>query len=688
MKRLLLRFSLLSDIVYLMKRLSFLKNLPGTLPVRALFFSALVLSCASGGTPRNSPGQEISLPAKTQRLVQNAVFEVVLEKPQEDPTVYERELNWEQVPFSIRSDKYLSIGTAFAISETELLTAFHVINLGYESIAYSRYYIRDSGGNVFEVDSVTGGSNERDFLVFTVKGKTFKDYFKLEKNYKTGQPVFSIGNALGEGIVVRNGLVLGTVPEEESGRWDLLKSSADGNPGNSGGPLVTSSGDVVSLVTSLRDNILYSVPAEVILDYPRTKLEYRIKPNYGHLILANNKLHIFETSVSMPDHYKSVQSQITSAYSSHYGSAMTMLFGEAPEYLTGPNNRYLLEASLSSVFPELDFVDKNDDNWKLSGLEHKTYNLDDDGKLMYAVISDFSVYKITKPTSTSLEKICTDPKYIMDLILQNIRMERTLWNNDKYRILSFGDPAATGEYIDFLGRRWLTAHWIVGFNDEVFIMFILPLPNGPALVTTIQDSSLLGVYEWDIKKICDHTHVIYSADFKGWNEYLSLEDLIPGFLENLDYEWKGSKISFTAEDVALSADKNVFEWADTSELFLAPSWHRVNDTITFGIRKYIINRDVRGKEYTVLYKNVKPDARLGASAAENWNDLIEEKFPFDGKPAISAKDNTGSVGAILRAENPLQDVRYTLYLSMENPQDEGNLRRRLNALRNGIKIKN
>jgi hypothetical protein len=650
------------------------------------FLSVLTFSCATGGTFRNSSGKEVYLSAKTLRLVQNAVFEVVLEKPLTDATVYERELDWERVPYTIRNDKYLSIGTAFAISETELVTAFHVINIAFESIAYNRYYIRDAAGNISEVDMVKGGSNERDFLIFTAKDRTFDDYFTFERNFKTGDPVYSIGNALGEGIVVRNGLLLGTVPEEESGRWNLLKSSADGNPGNSGGPLVTPDGDVVALVTSLRDNILYSVPSDVILDYPRTSLAYRIKPNYGHLILSNTKTRIFDTSVPLPGHYKSLQSALTAAYQKDYEEAMTELFKEAPEYLTGPNNRYLLNASLSSVFPELDFVDKNDNNWKLSGLERKTYELEDDGRLLHAQVSDFNIYKITKPKSVPLEQISTNPRYIMDTILENIRMERSLWGTDNYRILSFGEPARTGSYRDALGRTWITAHWVVGFNDEILIMFILPLPNGPALITTLQDSSQLGVYEWDIRKTCDHTHVIYSAGFGGWNDFLGLKAFIPDFLEDFRYEWEGENISFASNGISLAAGRNVFDWSDTSELFLAPSWYKIDDAVRFGIRKYIINRDIRGKEFAVLYKNIKPDERLGAGAAENWNDLVQEKFPFDGKPAISAKDNEGSVGAILKPERPNQNVRYSLYFSMENPQDEENLSRRFDALKNGIRV--
>ena len=162
--------------------------------------AALAISCASG--PAGSGSGPLN--AKTLGLVKNSVFEVVLEKPADDPTVYEKPLDWDKVPFAIRSDKYYSIGTAFAISKTELITAFHVINLGYESLTYGKYFVRDSEGKVYEVDQITGGSNEKDYLSFTVKGRTFDQYFQFERNYKTGDPVLSIGNALKQGISIRN----------------------------------------------------------------------------------------------------------------------------------------------------------------------------------------------------------------------------------------------------------------------------------------------------------------------------------------------------------------------------------------------------------------------------------------------------------------------------------------------------
>jgi hypothetical protein len=668
-------------------KMEIMKNFPA---LSLILLPLLALSCTtSGQVSETGQGQKTAgISQEAMRLTSSAVFEVLVEKAVDDPTVYEKELNWDVVPYVIRNDKYYSIGTAFAISKTELITAFHVISLGERSMVYDRYYIRDSGGNVFEVDQITGGSNERDFLIFTVKGRTFSDYFQLEKNFQTGDPVYSIGNALGEGIVIRNGLILGAVPEQESGRWNLLKSSADGNPGNSGGPLVLPDGRVVGLVTSLRDNILYSVPAELILNFDRGSLPYRIKAVFDHLILSNKLNRTFETSVPLPENYLTVQSRLIAEYKKDYDIAMTRLFEEAPEYLTGSNSAYLLNASLSSVFPQLDFVDPNDNNWKLSGLETKSFNLPDNGQLVRAAVSDYAFYKIDRPDSAPLEKVNADPRYILDLILQNMRTERTLWGNDKYRILSFGDPASVSAYTDALGRKWITAWWLIGYDDQVMIMYILPLPNGPALIVSTQSSTAKNDYEWDIRKVCDHLHAAYSAKFDDWQEFAASPSGIPEFLNDFRFDWQeeSRSLSLRFGGITINADDQVFDWTGASELFLAPSWYKSSDEVEFGIRKVIFNRDLRGKDFFTMYRNIKPDPKLGAKNAEFWNDLITAKYPFDEKPGISARENTGSIGTILNVENPNPNVRYSLYFSMENPQDEESLSRRFSALKTGIRV--
>jgi hypothetical protein len=284
----------------------------------------------------------------------------------------------------------------------------------------------------------------------------------------------------------------------------------------------------------------------------------------------------------------------------------------------------------------------------------------------------------------------------MDLILQNIRTERTLWgweyydsDSDKYRILSYGPPSSTGQFRDALGRNWITTYWNIDYNDKVLIMYILPLPNGPALITTLQDSDLQNEWEWDLQKICGHTFTFYNASFTDWIDFMNLKEYIPDFFKNLSFEWDSEKQHFILEcdQYSLDIDKQVFDWDDDSELFLAPTWFKLDDKPVFGLKTVILWSDARGKERFSLSRNVKPDSRLGTSAKEYWNDRATEKFPYNGTPVISVKDNTGSVGAIVKAQKPHSDTVFSLYLSMENPLNEENLSQRLNAIKQGLVIR-
>ncbi|MDR2072298.1 MAG: serine protease [Spirochaetaceae bacterium] len=648
------------------------------IPLLALFFScrSQQISGSAGFSP------------KLQTLVRDAVFEVVLKKPEEKNVVYDKKLDWQVIPYAIRNDAYYSIGTAFSISATEAITAFHVIDLSNESDVFKDYYIRDSGGNVYEVDNVIKASNEKDFLVFTVKDKTFSSWFELDPVFSVSSQVYSIGNALGEGIVVRNGLVLGTVPEEEEGRWNLLKSSADGNPGNSGGPLVTPEGKAVGVVIALRDNILYSLPVSEVLSTPSATTHFRSRATYGHLLLANHVDKVFEADAALPAPYKKLRNTIFEAYKIHYPTAMEQVFAEAPVYLEGPNNRYILNQTVSSDFPEFAFVDKNDDQWKISDLEVRDFALDDDGLILEALVSGFYLIKLRRPKSASLEQLNTNPKAAMDMVLSGISMERTLGNTGKYRILSFGEPVEVSEYRDRQGRIWNKAWWLLDFEDSIILTYILPMPNGPVIFMTRQNSSDRHIYEWDMEATCDRIVAAYRGDMQEWNEFLSLKKWIPSSLEQFSLNWDETKksVSLRFPHLSFTADNSVFDWTSQSTLFMAPAYYQKDDGIEYGFRSLIVQRDIKGNDYFMIYQHIKPDERLGVKNMEYWNDVVAAKYPFDGISRLSAKDNTGSTGGLLSQVTESPDVRYSLYLNVENPGDEDALARRYKTLEGGISI--
>ncbi|MDR2767999.1 MAG: serine protease [Treponema sp.] len=652
----------------------------------AVIAGAGILSgCQSAPAAAKRPAGGFS--SSLQGLVKDAVFEVVIKKPEEKNLVYDKELDWSLVPYTIRSDKYYSIGTAFAISATEAVTAFHVIDPGAESDVFKEYYIRDSRGGVYELDSIKKASNEKDFVVFTVKEKTFSSWFELENKFTEGAQVYSVGNALGEGIVVRNGLVLGTVPEEEDGRWNLLKSSADGNPGNSGGPLVTPQGKVVGIVVALRDNILYSIPVGELISAPADTTHFRRKYTYSHLILDNHLTRVFELDAPLPAPYRELCAVFYNSYKAYYPSAMEALFKEAPVFLDGPDNRYFLNYVVTSDFPQLAFVDKNDNQWKVSDLDVQNNGLPDDGMVMLSTVSGMSLVKLRRPKSADAVELNSNPRAIMDRYLSGVSTKRAL-GSAEYRILSFGEPAGVGDYRDKQGRRWIKAWWLVDFEDSVILAYILPMPNGPVIFMTRQSSSQRHVYEWDMEETCNKIMVAYLGDLDEWESYIGLKEWMPASLKEIKLDWNDAArtIDLALPQLTIKTDDRVFEWTGASTLFMMPAYYRKDGKIEYDFRSLFLQRDIKGKDYFLILEHVKPDERLGAKTMENWNDVVAAKYPYDGVGRISSRDNTGTAAGLLEQEGLSADVRYSLYLNMENPVSEEALTGRYKTLESGISV--
>jgi hypothetical protein len=309
--------------------------------------------------------------------------------------------------------------------------------------------------------------------------------------------------------------------------------------------------------------------------------------------------------------------------------------------------------------------------------------------MIQANVSGFSLLKIRRPRTTDPTKLNTDPKTTMDLILGAASTERGLGSTGKYRILSFGEPAGRGEYRDIQGRLWLKAWWLIDFDDDIMLAYILPTPNGPIVFMTRRNSGDRHVYEWDMQATCDRIMAAYRGDLGEWKDFISVKKWVPESLEKLSYDWneQNKTAALSLPDFSVKAGSGVFDWTGRSSLFISPSYFMQGDELEYGIRSISMQKDIKGSDYFVLFKNVRPDERLGEKVMSNWNDIVDGKYPFDGISRISAKDNTGSAGVLLNGKDISPDIRYSLYFNMENPGSEDALIGRLKILEEGISVK-
>ncbi len=116
----------------------------------------------------NSLGAQSILSQDKLLILKDGIVEVVVPKLENENFRYERELPWHLLPFKERNDKYYSIGTAFFVSDKELVSAAHVFSLGYFSY-YKEFFIRDREGNVHKIGNVTKYSEEKDLIQFELE---------------------------------------------------------------------------------------------------------------------------------------------------------------------------------------------------------------------------------------------------------------------------------------------------------------------------------------------------------------------------------------------------------------------------------------------------------------------------------------------------------------------------------------
>jgi hypothetical protein len=124
---------------------------------------ALAPGCAPSTIVTSSNVQVIN--TDVARKLIGAVFEVVVPVVEDAPgTKYAVPLPYDLLPFAERNQKFVGIGTAFAIAPTKFVTAAHLMPL--METGADRFYLRDAQGATYEVGRILKYSMYRDLVEF------------------------------------------------------------------------------------------------------------------------------------------------------------------------------------------------------------------------------------------------------------------------------------------------------------------------------------------------------------------------------------------------------------------------------------------------------------------------------------------------------------------------------------------
>ncbi|MCR5612594.1 S1 family peptidase [Treponema sp.] len=606
------------------------------------FFIALAMILGTA----SAFAQDVLKP-KIAKTIQQNVFEVVVEKIQEDPLSYEKELPLDRIPYQIRMDKFDSIGTAFRLKDGHFYTAAHVLSLQHKS-QQDKFYIRSADGKTYKIGNIVKFATDRDFVVFDVID--FDDAnakgLETDKSYKLNSSVFAVGNALGEGIVMRNGLLTSETPENRNGAWKWLRFSAAASPGNSGGPLVTAQGKVIGIVAmkNSSENLNYALPVGEVSNVADNKGEIHSESYYNiPNILTQRFYHTFDFVIDLPKPIEEVRTACYGALEKDTRQLVTELTKDY--YYDGKENfavkdkgNPLLNTIYSPNFPVVTCLNEKGKWGSYSPQDVSTLKLENNGKIsaggMLGAIFSF----LKKPDDISVQQYIKDPKLLMDTLSKAFVMSRQV-GSEKITITSYGEPVETNSYTDKFGRVWLISAFNVPFADYVVYNYALPLPEGIFNITGMAPTDVVwNGYVYDFEFLADFVVAGYSGTVKEWKEYFEIpESLYPrhkvlkdAYIKTSD---KAAQIKFSSIEIA--APKDIINITDTAELSCGLAL-RPDDKngLKFEVASIAVDAEQNTNDNTLIYisKDYKPNEDAAKDILDSYKKIESKTIPYDGKP--------------------------------------------------------
>lgn len=617
--------------------------------------------------------------------IYNSCFEVVIKKPHSDSLEYERELPVEMLSYTERSNQYYSIGTAFAVSPTEMLTAYHVMSLDAWSGLFASTYIRNREGEVFPIKEILQYDNRRDFVRFQVDEGIITEWLKLEKDFSLNEVVYSAGNAYGEGIIIRKGDLIGTVYEPVNGEWVDIKSSSDVNPGNSGGPLLNQKGRVIGIVVRKKDNISYSLPIQEVMDFPEKLGRINSYMVYGFpLFPEKSQTREFYHRLELPMKEIEVRKSISSEYYQFYKRGIDELFLHYEDEIF-PNGFSSLEALYSrrlGSFPQCVYKFKDDLKWYISNLDKKSSSLGGGGILNYAnVVDNIHFIKINKPRDLPLTRLYQEPKTQLDLLLKGLNIPRA-FADQSIRITSMGEPVNSELYSDRYNRKWMVNTWDIEYSDESLILFTMPNPRGVSGFFRIVPSSERRQWMVDFEKLTDFIYISYSGKLKEWKEFLSFKDFLPDNFQDIELNYPGEAIEFKSSRVGFSLKSDLINYNEDVLLSLNYDFYKVNGEVIWDIRRVLVAED-RHDNYFVVYRNLKAEHDLPDTYKKHWEDVINRRHPYNS--LVYTDEGRTNIGTV-HPDSPGEEFAYTVYFAGEGRIEDDIMRIYFENLINGIEF--
>lgn len=620
--------------------------------------------------------------------IQAATFEVVAAKPVHDPLSYEKPLPLDLLPYQQRTDKYYSIGTAFAIGHNRYVTAGHVLRIGLNSL-WGPPELRDAAGHVYAIDKIEKFSLEKDFVVFSLVHPPGKTALKIDMHPALNQVVYAVGNALGTGVVIRDGLYTSRTPEQQDGRWKWMRFSAAASPGNSGGPLLDRYGKVIGVVLakSPNENLNYALAIKQVLDAPDNLAEMDQRIPYDFDVfdtsLSNSVKGHFALPLSLADFYASFDQRMDA----YQDAQLKAILAKDPDKLF-PNgegsSKLLHDMGSYDALPALIIRDSSG-TWVRSQGRKLRSALPDNGYVRLGLVGKNMLFHVRRPDSLPAADLYGHPAKLMDLLAKVGFMRRTV-GSEKVKITSLGKPVVNTRYTDRWHRHWLALEWTIPYGNGRSYVVALPVPDGYVGILRNGAASEEHDYLINMKALTDFVSVNYNGTPAQWRDFLSHADLLPDAMRQIKIAFDaGQRFSYGSRRVSFDISSRLQKIAKDSRLGLSFGFFADQGKVVWGVNGIRVAVNPQDDAHVNVLRVLAPSSDLEEDYKNEWNKLVHRQHPYDGV-AFNNNDVTSisSVDSGDASTNPA--AVYIVHYDVEGSQPQAQMKDKLKQLMQSLRI--
>lgn len=647
---------------------------------------ALMFAVVAGATEPLSTDLQAKIRAET--------FEVVLKKPKPDSLTYEKPLPLDLLPYIQRTDEYLPIGTAFAIGNGRYVSAVHVLAAGMGS-QFGQPELRDGNNKVYSIDKILKSSLHEDFVLFTLKDGPQTAGFELNLKPTLNETVYAVGNAHGEGVVIRDGLYTSDTPEQQDGRWKWLRFSAAASPGNSGGPLLDSRARVLGVVLrkSANENLNYAVSIAQVMNAKDNVAVVDSKMHYRLPIMETMETGSLKQEFKLPLSFGDFDRTVTGYFEEFSDGLKHDLLrkNEDKIFPHGDGSAMLLHSVYTAGFPHL-IAQKSDGIWDVFyPNDVAEAELPKNGYVSYGAQGSSTWARVRRPDDVSAEALYADSKLYMDWLLKAITVQRRV-GPENVRVLSFGKASKESTHVDAYGRKWQVKEWPIEYNDTTAVSFALPTPEGyAAMVRTVSTQSVSGTKS-EMQTLVDFVYLSYGGSLQQWREFLNVKSVQPAAFADIKIDFDYDKhFRYESKRLGLAHTRDLQKITKDSYLTLSFAYFNEGAKTVWDVGGVSLMENIHGDNMLAVSRRPKPAQSMPDSDKSDWDKLAGKQFPYnatpiadDGTTAIHGLYSAGELGQV-NPEAP-DAVIYEVSYIAEGEQGQEKMSSSLGTLMQGVNV--